>query len=87
MLDELSKTIGKLLPPEAGQALRDNIEAAVRSQAENLNLVTRARFDAQEKVLQRTRARVRDLEKQVAELERRLQAGESGRAKDKPAAE
>jgi len=86
MLDELSKTIGKLLPPEAGQALRDNIEAAVRNQAENLNLVTRARFDAQEKVLQRTRARVRDLEKQVAELERRLQA-ESGRAKDKPAAE
>lgn len=74
MLDDLSKTIAKLLPPEAGDALRDNIEAAVRAQAEDLNLVTRERFEVQEKVLQRTRARVRELEKQVAELERLQQA-------------
>lgn len=69
MLDELCKTIARLLPPEAGQAARENIEAAIRAQAESLNLVTRERFDAQEKVLQRTRARVQELERQVAELE------------------
>jgi len=72
MLDDLSKTIVKLLPPEAGEALRDNIEAAIRAQAEDLNLVTRERFETQEKVLQRTRARVRELEAKVTELERRL---------------
>jgi len=70
MLDELCKTIARLLPPEAGLAARENLEAAIRAQAESLNLVTRERFDAQEKVLQRTRARVQELERQVAELER-----------------
>lgn len=76
MLDDLSKTIARLLPPEAGDALRDNIEAAIRAQAEDLNLVTRERFEVQEKVLQRTRERVRELEKAVAELERRLAGDE-----------
>lgn len=76
MLDELCKTIARLLPPEAGQAARENIEAAIRAQAESLNLVTRERFDAQEKVLQRTRARVQELERQVAELENLQKAGE-----------
>jgi len=76
MLDELCKTIARLLPPEAGLALRENIEAAIRAQAESLNLVTRERFDAQEKVLQRTRARVQELERQVAELENLQKAGE-----------
>jgi len=78
MLDELSKTIGKLLPPGVSQAARENLEAALRAQAENLNLVTRARFDAQEKVLQRTRARVQELERQVAALERRLREPDRG---------
>lgn len=72
MLDELSKTLDKLLPPDAGPALRAQLEAAIRAQAESLNLVTRERFEVQEKVLQRTRARVQELERQVTELERLL---------------
>ncbi|MDD9857757.1 MAG: accessory factor UbiK family protein [Gammaproteobacteria bacterium] len=76
MIDQqkLREAVAALLPAEAGQALRDNIEAVIRSNAENLNLVTRERFEVQEKVLQRTRARVRELETRVAELEQRLQA-------------
>jgi len=74
MIDQhtLRKALAALLPAEASQALRDNIEALIRGNVENLNLVTRERFEVQEKVLQRTRARVRELEKQVAELEQRL---------------
>lgn len=74
MIDQqkLRKAVAALLPAEAGQALCDNIEALIRSNAEDLNLVTRERFEVQEKVLQRTRARLRELEKQVAELEQRL---------------
>lgn len=82
MLDELSKTIDRLLPPEAGRALRAQLEAAIRAQAEALNLVTRDRFDAQEKVLQRTRARVQELERQVTELERLQRAEDEARTND-----
>lgn len=74
MIDQqkLRQAVAALLPAEAGQALCDNLEALIRNNAEDLNLVTRERFEVQEKVLQRTRARVRELEKQVAELEQRL---------------
>lgn len=82
MIDQqkLKQAIAALLPAEAGQALCDNIEALIRSNAENLNLVTRERFEVQEKVLQRTRERVRALEKQVGELEQRLHGAAGGNA-------
>ncbi len=72
MIDKLSEAIAALLPAELGKELRGNIDAVVRANFEKMNLLTREQFEIQEKVLHRTRARVVELEKQVAELERRL---------------
>ncbi len=77
-MNKLSDAITALLPPDLGKELRGNIDAVISSNFDKMNLVTRERFEIQEKVLHRTRARVLELEKQVAELEKRinLAAGE-----------
>ena len=72
MIDKLSAAIAALLPAELGKELRGNIDAVVRNNFEKMNLLTREQFEIQEKVLHRTRARVLELEKQMTELERRL---------------
>ena len=79
-LDDLShRLVGDLpaglqiLQADLSRNLRAGLEAALG----RLDLVTREEFDAQIAVLQRTRAKLEALERQVAALER-LQAGESG---------
>jgi len=54
---------------EMGQDLRHNLAAIVKESLSRMDLVTREEFDIQTKVLARTRQRLEDLEKQVAELE------------------
>ena len=73
MMEKLSAAIAKLLPPELAAELRDHIRTVVQTNLEKMNLVTREQFDIQQKVLARTRARLQELEQQVAELERRAQ--------------
>ena len=74
MIDKLGEAIAALLPAKLARELRGNIDAALRSHFEQMNLVTRERFEVQEKVLQRTRARVGELECQVAALEQQAAA-------------
>lgn len=52
---------------------RRELQAAVQSALGKMDLVTREEFDAQTAVLQRTRERLEQLEKQVAEMEQRAQ--------------
>lgn len=77
LLDELSRRITDAIPKPL-QDLQSNAEAHVRERIEDvinrLDLVTREDFDIQAQVLQRTRAKVEQLERQVAELEARLHA-------------
>jgi BMFP domain-containing protein YqiC len=47
-----------------------------------LDLVTREEFDTQTQVLVRTRARLEELEKRVAQLEQRLAGGSPSTAQD-----
>ena len=72
MIDKLSEAIAALLPADLNEELRGNIDAVVRSNFEKMNLLTREQFEIQEKILHRTRARVLNLEQQVAELEARI---------------
>ncbi len=80
MIDKLGDAIAALLPAELDREVRNNIDALLRSNFEKMNLVTREQLEIQEKVLHRTRARVLELEKQVAELEKQIApaAGEKG---------
>ena len=72
VIDDLSRTLGKLLPPGLAELKGDferNARAAVQGALADLDLVTREDFDVQAQVLQRTRQRLQALEARVAALE------------------
>ena len=72
-IDEIARRLLESVPPRVRalqQDLESNFRAVLRSSLTKLDLVSRDEFDAQVRVLERTRARLEQLEKQVAEMER-----------------
>ena len=72
-IDEIARRVVEGLPlavRSAGRDLEDNLRVLLRGALGRLDLVTREEFDAQAKVLERTRARLEQLAARVAELER-----------------
>lgn len=69
-LEDLTKRISALLPNNV-RHIQDDVESNVRSLLQStlskMNLVTREEFDVQSAVLQRTREKLEQLEKQVTE--------------------
>lgn len=77
-VEELLRNLMQGLPPglaSGASGLREDIEnnfrAVLRANLGKLDLAGRDEFDAQRKVLERTRARLEALERRVAELEAR----------------
>jgi BMFP domain-containing protein YqiC len=71
-LDELTDKVVNLLPKgvrNVQQDIEKNIRALMQSTFAKMDLVTREEFDVQTAVLARTREKLEQLEKQVAELE------------------
>ena len=70
-LDELARRISSLIPGDV-KHMQDDIENNVRSLLQTtltkMNLVTREEFDVQSAVLQRTREKLEQLEKQLEQL-------------------
>ena len=69
-IDEIARRLMESVPPAFRTVQKDletNFRAVLRSSLGKLDLVTRDEFDTQTRVLERTRAR-------LAELEARLQA-------------
>lgn len=70
--DDLARRITESLP-ESVRTLQKDVERQVRSTLhqgfERMDLVTREDFDVQVALLERTRARLRELEARVAALE------------------
>jgi BMFP domain-containing protein YqiC len=84
-VEELLRSLMQGLPPglaSGASGLREDLEnnfrAVLRANLGKLDLAGRDEFDAQRKVLERTRARLKELEQRVAELEARI-SGSSGR--------
>ncbi len=74
-IEELLKGLMQGLPPGVAHLRNDleqNFRAVLRANLTKLDLTGRDEFDAQRKVLERTRARLGELEARVAELEQRL---------------
>jgi len=71
-LEQVISGMRSALPGGVTQDLETNLRAALTAVFARLNLVTREELDVQAAVLARTRARLEDLEKQVAELEKLL---------------
>jgi ubiquinone biosynthesis accessory factor UbiK len=75
-IDEIARRLLESIPPAfrtMSKDLETNFRAVLRSSLGKLDLVTRDEFDTQTRVLERTRAR-------LAELEARLQALEGATA-------
>ena len=70
-LDELAKRIGRAIEASPAKDLEKNVKALLASGLAKLDVVPRAEFDVQAKVLARTREKLDELERKVAELEAR----------------
>ena len=74
MLEDIGKTISRLLPADLGEELQRNINAAVQGHVEQMNLASREQLEIQEKILKRTRERLTELEATVTDLENKLRS-------------
>ena len=71
-IDEIVRRLLESVPPAVRgvqQDLESNFRAVLRATLGRLDLVTREEFDAQTKVLERTRAKAEALETRLAALE------------------
>ncbi len=71
-IEELVDSIAKVLPAGGTQLreeVRDNVRIVLESAFARMNLVTREEFDAQTLLLRRTREKLEELERLVAEME------------------
>jgi hypothetical protein len=79
-IDDLARRLLENVPPglrAVQQDLENNFRAVLRANLTRLDLVARDEFDAQTKVLERTRAKLEALEARLAELEQRMSPGSS----------
>ena len=74
-IEDLVRRLMESIPPGVRglqQDLESNFRAVLRANLTRLDLVARDEFTAQTRVLERTRARLEELERRVAELEARM---------------
>ena len=74
-IDDIARRLFEGLPEAARTMRRDiesNFRAVLQSSLGKLDLTTREEFEVQSKVLERTRARIEQLEQRVVNLEQRL---------------
>ena len=74
-LDELARRLSSLVPPglrEGREELQQNFKSVLQTGLAKLDLVTREEFEVQRAVLLRTREKLEELQRAVAELETQL---------------
>ncbi|HDR9012085.1 TPA: accessory factor UbiK family protein [Burkholderia vietnamiensis] len=76
VFNDLQSRVGDLLKNSPAKDVERNVKAILTQGFSKLDLVTREEFDTQAQVLARTRVRLEELEKRVAELESRLAASQ-----------
>ncbi|WP_018623615.1 ubiquinone biosynthesis accessory factor UbiK [Kangiella aquimarina] len=75
VLDDIASKLSDAIPPSVkntGDEFAKQAKQILQSQLAKLDLVTREEFDAQTKVLQRTRLMLAELEKKLADIEAKL---------------
>jgi hypothetical protein len=84
-IEEIVRRLVASVPPgvrAVQQDLESNFRAVLRASLTKLDLVSRDEFDAQMRVLERTRARLEELERRVAGLDGQGTTGTAGGAAD-----
>jgi len=72
IIDDIAGAFARVLPEALTREAEKNLRAALAATLTRLDLVTREELEVQEQVLARTRARLQEMEKKLAELEERL---------------
>ncbi|MFP4827639.1 accessory factor UbiK family protein [Paraburkholderia sp. BR10879] len=72
VFNDLQSRMSDLLKNSPARDVERNVRALLSQGFSKLDLVTREEFDAQTQVLVRTRQRLEELERRVAELEQKL---------------
>ena len=79
-IDELARRLSAMVPDglrESRDELQQSFKSVLQSGLSRLDLVTREEFDVQRAVLLRTREKLEELQRAVAELEARLDGAPS----------
>lgn len=74
-IDNIADRIANAIPPGLNnfkEEMEKNMHALLQSALSKLDLVSREEFEVQKGVLAKTRSRLEELEKRLAELEARL---------------
>ena len=74
-LDELARRLSSLVPPslrDGREEMQENFKAVLQSGLTKLDLVTREEFEVQRAVLLRTREKLEELQRTVADLEAQI---------------
>ncbi|CAH0534759.1 Ubiquinone biosynthesis accessory factor UbiK [Vibrio stylophorae] len=74
-LEQIAKQIHESMPQpvkELGKDVEQKVRQVIQNQLGKLDMVNREEFDVQTQVLLRTRQKLNDLEKKLAELESKL---------------
>jgi ubiquinone biosynthesis accessory factor UbiK len=71
LFDELAERIREAMRNSPAQDIEKNVKALLATWFDRLDLVLREDFDVQKKLLERSQAKLAELEARVAELERR----------------
>lgn len=74
-IDDLARRLSSLLPPglrEGREEMQQNFKSVLQTGLSKLDLVTREEFEVQRAVLLRTREKLDELQRIVAELETQL---------------
>src|ERR1700743_1546708 len=82
VFNDFQARISDLLKNSPAKAVERNVKAMLSQGFSKLDLVTREEFDTQTQVLVRTRARLEELERRVAEIEQKLAGGGASTAQD-----
>ena len=72
IIERIMQTAKAALPDSLAQDMKDNVRAAIQEVITDLDVVTREELDTQKEVLKKTRAKVDEMEKILADLEKRL---------------
>lgn len=70
MFERLSEAIAALLPGQAGEELKKNIESLIQGHLEQMNLVSREELEVQQKILKRSQQKLAELEEKLEVLEK-----------------
>ena len=72
LIDRIMQTAKAALPDSLSSEVKDNVRAAIQDVIRDLDVVTREELEVHTAVLQKTRAKVDEMDGIIAELEAKL---------------